>query len=527
MNIVEFSLGALFVAINAYERFNTPPTNRSTTTPARYYSTALMYVSIACITFFVFSKYPALLTLIGGSNVPESVTKLPAALVAALVLSVLLDKMPFFAPLDSWLRQKLQHIANIPYEARRLSRRLLRAPFTIETDVRAQIQEILLQNGFSSDDIQFERSESAQHTITKIVVLMDHLRRWEGERKFSGFMSDSADEIQGLKLCCDQLTKKARRCFNHIRDLPQYSSDLKSAQMGNDYRNDLRENAEELLSKIFDFISRGILQCGVAHSVRRRELAALGFEAEVADYRGYLSFHQIVSLFAVTASVLLFGGVIASSQSGASFPAQLRIVIMVATIYCVAIVCALHPKDHWTIARRGSQGERPAAFYAVVGLLAALCGLAVSFIFKLIQFAPDFGRAVDDVKISHPWLLMSFSIAIVTAYLSDNRGTEFGRWQRLVEALIQAVSLVLAAYLTHCWLASTNYFEIRHVDPARFLLNMTAFAALNGFALGFLVPTWYRKATRASSEENDGNTSDSKIIKEPTWLPGLKTRKQV
>ena len=88
MNTLEVVLGALFVVINAYERFNTPSAYRSTTTAGRYYPAVFMYVAIACITFLALAKSPALLEQLGGELMSEEFKKLPAPLLAALILTV-------------------------------------------------------------------------------------------------------------------------------------------------------------------------------------------------------------------------------------------------------------------------------------------------------------------------------------------------------------------------------------------------------------------------------------------------------
>ena len=61
-------------------------------------------------------------------------------------------------------------------------------------------------------------------------------------------------------------------------------------------------------------------------------------------------------------------------------------VLMVATTYCAAIMCALYPKHCLELAKRDPNDERPTAFYLIAGLLAVGCGLLINFVFKLVIF---------------------------------------------------------------------------------------------------------------------------------------------
>ena len=57
---LEILFGAVLIAIYAVERFNTPPTIRTSTTAGRYYVAVIVYLLIYLATFYVFTKYPEL-----------------------------------------------------------------------------------------------------------------------------------------------------------------------------------------------------------------------------------------------------------------------------------------------------------------------------------------------------------------------------------------------------------------------------------------------------------------------------------
>src|SRR5688572_3171017 len=124
---VDLFLGAVFVLFYAANRFNTPATNRSSTTAVRYYLSLFCYCVVGLVAYISFVKFPHLLAFLmqGNDAVVEPWAKqLSSPLLVALLLTVLLPKLPLLSDLDNWVRKQLQEIAEIPFEARRLGAQL-------------------------------------------------------------------------------------------------------------------------------------------------------------------------------------------------------------------------------------------------------------------------------------------------------------------------------------------------------------------------------------------------------------------
>ena len=515
---IEVTLGAFFVIFNAYERFNTPPTNRSSTTALRYFAAAVAYAALALATFFILSNYPALIKLIGQDALAESVTSLPPALMTALVLTVLLEKIPFFAASDRWVRMQLQKMANIPFEARRLSRWLQRSRFSAPARMRERVGKRMRDHAFLEADIVFDQGESLQHLWSKIATLMEHLEGWEAEHRFSGFIANSGDDFRKLTQSYAQLSRKAAWTFRLDSGPAPAPIDERSAEVMAVYRGEFRERAEALFESLCDFVSRGVLRCHLSHAARCAEIRAMGFLERRQRVRS-LSLNQIISVFAMVASILLFGSLLAGARADLSMGRQLLLVVMVATTYCVAVACALYPKHYWQMARRSPSGERPAAFYFLCAIAAALLSQLVNFGFRWLIHGFDLANTLTEARRSYPWALLTFTSAAVIAYLADNDGTRFGRWQRVIEGFTLAGATVLAAYVTYRWLLSVGNPGAQN---PQFLFSALPLTAMNGFLLGYLVPTWHRNAgqLRRFSRGDDGDDAV------PTTLLRFEQRRQ-
>jgi hypothetical protein len=483
---IELWLGAAFVAINAYERFNTPATNRASTTVARYSVSAVVYVCAALLTYLILSNYPKLLEALG--SMPDSVNRLPPALMTALALTVLLDKVPFFLAMDRWLRDRLLRMASIPYEALRLSRKLQRSDFGVSPEMRDRVAARLVREAMQDGDIQFDAPDTPQHLLTKATVLVEHLEQWETERRFGGFMNTFAQDLNRLKERHGQLVKKASAGFSLAREVAAQSTDTKTEALARAFVSEFKEQAEQLLKDLCDYISRAVLHTRASQSARVAELRSLGFSYEGDDPEAKMSFNDMSALFVLLAAILLFGMVVAGQQARSMGELIFR-VIMISTIYCVAVSCALYPKDRWPLAARGANGERPTAFYLLAGAMAAVFGMAISVVFKLVLFGFDIDRVVSNLGMSYPWMLLTFTVAASTAFMLDNPRGAHPRLQAVVEGLAEAAIVALAGWLTWRWLGSIGH-PFGHKALFPYTLPMMA---VNGLLIGLLVPSWYRR----------------------------------
>jgi hypothetical protein len=95
---------------------------------------------------------------------------------------------------------------------------------------------------------------------------------------------------------------------------------------------------------------------------------------------------------------------------------------------------------------------------------------------------------------------MTFTTAVMTGFLIDDRPparVSQGVW-RLIEGVIGALSMTLAAALTHGWLVDRVAIvgpdvvqNLHYVVPPFGAVLLPAGAV--GFAVGYLVPAWFRK----------------------------------
>jgi hypothetical protein len=502
--MLTISVGVIFVAVYACDRFNTPPTNRASTTAASFYTAMGSYCALGVIAYFLLINYPALLKFTLQTVGKDWVKSLPDSmmgsqsvpLLAALLLTVALPKIPLIAKLDDKVMKQLQNIAAIPRQERDLASELSRSTFTVGDDVREHVRQKLATR-IADEDIVFDKDASPHYLWTKIASLMYLLEGWDGFRGPVRFVTTlPGGDWADLEKRFETLGFTAQTCFDLIREqLANPGGPRSSYHAVREYRRGFEEQAEELLRGVYRFISRGVLQAHFTHRARVTQLKELGFDAQLS--RPVLSIDQLVWLFLLTTTVFAAGLALLGPGSADNTwtPVQLARLglrsVMIASIYVVAIWCAIYPKTRWAFARRRPDALPPVSAYFLSGGMAAAAGALISFGFKSAIFYPRTRTALENIAETWPWLLMSFTTAFAAAWLCDGVTERASLRLRWIETGTQAMVAVATGAVVWTMLHVTAAADPRVIPP---IASVLLLSAVIGAAVGYWVPTWYRAA---------------------------------
>jgi hypothetical protein len=234
----------------------------------------------------------------------------------------------------------------------------------------------------------------------------------------------------------------------------------------------------------------------------------MGFQQPKEEPDRALSINQVLTLTGILLLLLLINFVFVSPDTWEGREETLLMVTMIVSIYSVAVMCAVYPKESWRLFQKKRKNFFPVAGYMLSGIAAVVISIPISLIFKTLIYSkgdPNLTQAVRTawdqfLRVSYPWMFMAFATAIITAFIIDFeplRGLP-GKWHRWLEAAMQAAATVLASCLVLWWLEGIAKYGGRVVPPWPRVLITTAIV---GFALGFIVPTWYRRAQMAKQRE--------------------------
>jgi hypothetical protein len=505
---IDLFLGGIFVLFYAGHRFNTPNTNRSSTTAGRYFVGLFLYC-LCGITFYgTLVNFPHLLTFVMQGNTVETWAQgMSVPLLVALLLTVMLPKVPLLNTLDEWVCQKLKDMAAIPWEILRLSAEMGRDKLKFSAEEQATVRQELENEGFNPKDIVFDANNSPASVWTNLSALLHKVDDWETDRRMGSYLAVSQGELEKLRDRHQSLFSKAKTCFHLLGEDAEAGSTGKTHEAMTRYREDFMERVGQLRHATLEFIARGVLYAELTDQARENRLQALGFSIDWPDPP--FSLNQLMLLFMVMCGVVLSGFVLFKDNlRGLSFELMLTRSIMISVIYMVAVACAVVPKAKWSLAKTNAKDGRPIAFYLLAGLMAAGIAQFISLVFTVI-LTSGFSCTWQRFQLTYPWLLVSFCTALATAVMSDNpRFRMVSRWQqRCLEGLIQGGAMFLVARLTFFWLQQRLFAvvptcDLKYQPPQR--LTMMLMAGAMGFVIGFFIPTWYRERKEAAAKESAG-----------------------
>jgi hypothetical protein len=520
-NYVEIALSAIVIVVFAVDRFKTPPSDpkdgvvpyrisRSTTTAASYYTALSLYGAIALAVFaFLLLSPQALDRLVAtapaiGEGIPPWARQSPPLLVA-LILTVLLPKIPILSSMDEWFRTKLQRMAAIPHEVRRLSAELRRAPFRVSAERERELTDALTAKGFESADVRFEAGSAPQHLWTKLSMLMRELDGWDADTQFTSYVLTYPNEFTALRFRYEALVPKTVKCFSLLRELTADPEPTRKGGAIYAYRDDVVHEIEALLKDVYEAVSHAVLLCQFTQRARVSQLIRLGFGLDPEPPRR-LTLNELLGLFTGLTIVYAFGFVLMRHGGGRIDPKLFVLALMIAAIYCIAVWCAIAPKARWRSARRSAAHDRPWGWYLLSGLMAAGSGALIAYLFRLVTYRGDVVAAWELYWQTSPWAIMTFATAYGLAFLADDepgdgfRGLLTPARLRWAEAVALTAVMCVAAWLVHELLLSTRdaALALRAANPdmpvqaVRPLRDIELMTMVIGFAIGSLVPSWYR-----------------------------------
>jgi hypothetical protein len=135
-----YSACAVFVAVFAWDRFNTPPSNRSSTRRMLYWSSCAGYIltALGLYTFLsvLLQLAPWRSFLVGGSD-----KALPAPLIATLAMTTLLPSLPMLKQLDKSILSFFLDWGAIPAELKRRAATMTPRTFSVAAEDVARLQD--------------------------------------------------------------------------------------------------------------------------------------------------------------------------------------------------------------------------------------------------------------------------------------------------------------------------------------------------------------------------------------------------
>ena len=523
--IVSVLISGLLLFIAAWQRFNTPPTNKSGTTFILFYVGMLFYFAMLVAVWF---GVMALLAS-GGAALfkmaitPENKNILPLA--AAFVVGIAAySNYEFIKALDEIARQFCVRLASIPLLAQQLGHELSRrASFIVVNEsLKSKITEVVLDN-IGSNALNFANDGSLSSRFTRAIALYWLFIEPHNNKTSPQFPAGSSGQSSYTKIM-DLAENAVSQVNSHYQTLMEVGAAyFTTARPIRQVEETLQRTTQQTADGVCGLIARFVLLQEKTFTQRRSRLTSMGFdhydEMPMFDVTRWALSMLVISIITLAAVALTPR----SSPIGTG-EAIVRVVVF-AIQMGISIAAATVVAQRFM---RRSKSTR--SFFLIVELTAAcLIVLTMSSIVRiggllvsrtLVQSGDgSFDHILGDFVDRSPALMYpvinTISIALLYSYLTELN------WRRSTLAITVAffnglafvgTALVVTALLPNTLLRGTNV----SVETARLIIVLNS--GLIGLSVGAMVVAMFKKPNPLVQVEAASKVlASDRIQTAPSW----------
>lgn len=422
-NLTYAACGLLIVAY-AWARFNTPPSNRSSTRQALYWSSGIGYVLSALVLFTALSILlnagPWRKFLLGPSDDPA----LPAPLIATLAMTTLLPAIPILKRIDEWFLSIFLDWAEIPGEVRRRTATMTLENFSVTQNDVATLKQAYVEAGYGDTLARHLRErgsdglELSQQWFTRVVKLYDRICKLAGEPRYGRFFAEATAEFEELNRKAADFLRRGATSLTLAERLRAAEKEVTYNELMQERREDFANGCRDMFRLLALFLARAILRSEASETGIVRRLRETGFNAAEPINQPRFPIHSLTVLalgifLYLLVAIEFFDRLMATAQPHQA--GSLMIAAKVAVVRLGTICLTVWLMQRCAFFRR-EPGD-PLRFFAYVvnGLTAAAVAVGISLLFHLSNDAPLIAVAGD-----LPLFLLSFMLCTTLALCCDD-----------------------------------------------------------------------------------------------------------
>jgi hypothetical protein len=479
---------AVLIAIYAWDRFNTPLSNRSSTLRALFWSSCFGYVLSALALFGVLSfllqaaDWQKLLGLGGQAS-------LPAPLIATLAMTTLLPSIPMLKRVDSWLLAFFLDWGAIPAEARRRAEAMTPSSFTVTAaDVAALSRSY--DGGYGDTFTEHLREKGAaglkrsEYRFSRVVKLYDQIRRLAAEARYRRFFVETGDEFATLERQIESFMRRAVTSLDGVARSKGVEGDAAYQELTAEWHGRFADDCRNHFILLVRFLARAVLRSepGEAEIVAR--LRAIGFAEIEPSNAPEFPLNSLTVLGLGIFAYLVVTTIWFSYRSHAPAGVGLVVAGKITLARIVSLGFTLWLLQQFTLFRR-EPGDQPRYFaYLINGVLAGALAAGVGVLFRV---GGDVLITVEEVRIG----LLSGILCTAVAFCCDDwsENSSPPRWLQPAEAI--GCGLAMAAGTALLWFAGLAP-EMPNVSPELGLAAWIILPSAMATMIGSCVPHIYR-----------------------------------
>lgn len=513
ISLIEWCVGGIFVSVNAYRRYNTPSSNRASTT-FQNFSLYFFFYLLAVLTLYIFFGavldsspetigwlYALSLGQVGG-DVPLAIDKLSAPMVSALFLTTLLPSLPWLSRYDQALLNNFWDRGNIPNHVYKMAASMRRARFNF-----SPIQNKHLRKKCQSLNIDFvalmaSPSASLNYRWARVNAIVDGLEEWK------------QDDIGRMRRFMAAQRTELNRLFKQRDEINEEFSQLKAEQLEPKVLQKIERFLDKSIAQLFldasVMIGQAICMTELSESGRSARVTQLGFESG-SQGLDRLSTQQMLSgLFAIFITFISLSVIEQFMKPVADrhFGSVGFMTCLMLFTYGSSLIIAFDLKRRVNLGYNELTRQRSWSAYLLVGVITVagwfLVTISYRYIFNMLSGVESEANLLlvrQSIEWSFPFALQSLALAIVVSWILDKHQRlgatdRLCTYQRAFDVSISIAALAVASIITYDWMAGAGLFkgyatkDPQYLDSLSFGWLVVKGAAI-GAVIGWLVPMWF------------------------------------
>jgi hypothetical protein len=443
----------LVVALYAAKRYNTPATNRLTTTRSLFLLTGAGYIAASLMIFFILSEIvlqPGVLPFLGLDDAKKFVETYSAPpVLAAVILTTLLPNVPVISAADTWLLERFQVWGRIPHGVRILADKMTPNALPLSQQNLSDLQTWITGEGDIPNELAERVSDDAAGTsrgnLTRLLRLYHELEKLSALPAYAWAFRARQDAWQAIREDFRVFAAQSQAFFILFDRL----APLEGAA-GADALKQARDRYQDICRTLYGHMAELLAQMlliaeGSDLRIENR-LKSVGFDILEPTSPplpiGPFVFIGVVMIFAILGLV----AVVPTPHTTPLPPAL--IAVLIGTTKTIGIVAAVLPKLRWGLCRRSSRGGLP----YLAWLVSAGAAAVVAFLFERTALAVATQTAAAAFNFAaYPLTAMApttFVICLAIAILCDvDLGLGHGVVRRITEAMLCGTAMVVSVFI--------------------------------------------------------------------------------
>jgi hypothetical protein len=500
--IVTIACG-LIVMFYAARRYDTPETNRLSTTKSLFFLTGTGYMATSLLLFLTLCEIvlrPGVLPFLGVTGAQDVIAKYAAPpVLAAVILTTMLPNVAVLRTADEWLLRRFQIWGRIPHGVRSLADMLSPEALPLEPPDIEKLNAWITEDGDIPNELAEHIASVPESTsrgiLTRVLQLYRQLEKLGSEPSYADAFRSHHEGWLAIRDDLRVFTAQSQAfflLFDRLRLVEGAAGENAFKQAGEKYR----EICRKLYRQLTELLAQLLLMVEGSEFRIQIRLRSMGFRLAGRTCPP-LPFGPFVFMGVMLIIAILSVIAVVRPAQGGPMPIAITAVLIGLT-KTIGVLAAVLPKLRWAAFHPDSRGRLPYLGWLAWAAVATL----VAFVFERLSFGilgHSTAAAVDfQTYPLSPLAPTTFALSLAVAILCDvDLHLGDGWFRRVSEGMLCGATMSISIFVC---------LQLLDIESATAGQTSTWFPFVFSFSIGFVAgffgPCLYRRARM------DGTTTD-------------------